>query len=260
MGRRRRALLIPAALAALALPLAGCTTSNGSSKTTTPRITSLTAEAANADEIDLTWAATGTGIHGYRVSRDGTYLNLVEATSYEDTGVEPDTTYTYELSVRDAKGRFVGEKTVTASTPAPPPLSQARLDGSYYMRMQFTSENYSNWRVGERRREPWTFTARCDSGACGAVVQTNRRGEHKAHLVRRGATYSGKGTDTLFACEKVRITETYAVTLHVVRGAYVDGQWSAKAVVGTLTLDGPPVNGCAAGHATMSLHGVRYSA
>jgi hypothetical protein len=142
-------------------------------------------------------------------------MNFVEATSFKDTSVKANTTYTYSVSVRDAKGNYLPGSAATASTPAPPPLSQARLDGAFLMRMRFTEENYTNRKIGGRFRESWTFTPRCDTGPCSVGLRTNRRGEHRARLTRRGAVYSGSGTDTLFTRGRVRGTEKYTVVLRV---------------------------------------------
>ena len=85
------------------------------------------------------------------------------------------------------------------------------------MRMVFTSENYVNKKVGQHFREAWVFTAKCDTGPCGGTLKTNRRGERQAHMTRKGATYTGKGSDTQFSCGSVRGTETYSVDVHVRR-------------------------------------------
>jgi hypothetical protein len=220
----------------------------------------VTAQAVNADEIDLHWAATGKGIDGYRVSRDGAYMNFIEATSFTNTSVKPSTTYSYSVSLRDTKGHYLPGAAATARTPAPPPLSQARLDGSFMMRMRYTLENYTNRKVGDRFRESWRFTPRCDTGPCSVGLRTNRGGEHRARLTRAGAAYVGSGTDTLFSCDKVRGTEKFSVSLHVTRARFVDGEWVATSVSGTTAYDAPAFNGCAEGHAKAAAVGARVSA
>jgi hypothetical protein len=77
------------------------------------------------------------------------------------------------------------------------------------------------------------------------------------HLTRKGATYSGKGSDTQFSCNNVRATESYSVSVHVTAAAYVNGEWTAMKLAGTVTNSAPPLNGCRAGHSTLATAGTR---
>jgi hypothetical protein len=211
----------------------------------------------NANEIDLQWAASGQGVKGYKIEKNGSYLNVVEGTSFQDTSLEAETSYTYTVSIRDANGHYLPGTTATATTPAPPPLSQAHLDGSFVMKMRLTSESYSNRKVGDHFREPWAITAKCDTGACGATLKTHRRGMRPVHLTRKGATYSGLGSDTQFSCNNVRATETYSLSVRVTAGKYIDGEWTAMKLSGTVTMSAPPLIGCQAGHARLATAGTR---
>jgi hypothetical protein len=253
LGARRLSILVAVAAALLV----SCTSSSGTTEAAKPKVTSFTAKAVNAEEIDLQWSASGTGIKGYKIEKYGSYLNVIEGTSFQDTSLEPETSYTYTVSIRDANGHYLPGTTATATTPAPPPLSQAHLDGSFVMKMRFTSENYSNRKVGDHFREPWEITAKCDTGPCGATLKTHRRGMRPVQLTRKGATYSGKGTDTQFSCNDVRATESYSVSVHVTAATYVDGAWTAMKLSGTVTSSSPPLNGCQAGHATLATAGTR---
>jgi hypothetical protein len=255
--RSRRKWLLAAAAVVL---LTGCTGSKGGDAPAKPAISSLTAKAVNAQEIDLTWSASGPGIHGYRISRNGSYVNVVESTSYDDRQLEPETEYTYTVSIQDANGKFLPGKTVSATTTPAPTLAQARLDGSFTMRMVYTSENYTNRKVGDHYREAWVFTPKCDTGACGVGLKTGRRGEHKAHLTKKGAQYTGKGSDTLSSCQGVRGTESYTVDIHVTKARYVGDVWTATAVAGTVSYYAPPYNGCASGRSKVATKGASFSA
>ncbi|TFG12973.1 hypothetical protein EU537_07540 [Candidatus Thorarchaeota archaeon] len=71
---------------------------------TTPpaQVTGLTATTVSMSQIDLSWDAnTETDLSHYRVYRDGALIAQVYDTLYSDTGLEPSTTYTYEVSARD---------------------------------------------------------------------------------------------------------------------------------------------------------------
>ncbi len=54
----------------------------------------------------LSWSAStdDLGIGGYRVYRNGTHVATVNATSYTDTGLTPDTEYTYRVAAEDIAG------------------------------------------------------------------------------------------------------------------------------------------------------------
>jgi len=71
---------------------------------TTPpaQVTGLTATAVSMSQIDLSWNAnTEDDLSHYRVYRDSALVAQVYDTQYSDTGLEPSTTYTYEVSARD---------------------------------------------------------------------------------------------------------------------------------------------------------------
>jgi chitodextrinase len=85
--------------------------------------TGLTADAVSSSEIDLTWTAStdNIGVTGYKVFRDGTQISMATATSYQDTGLAPATTYTYTVVAVDAAGNTSPHSApAAATTPAPP--------------------------------------------------------------------------------------------------------------------------------------------
>ncbi|MEZ5566623.1 MAG: fibronectin type III domain-containing protein [Gammaproteobacteria bacterium] len=90
--------------------------------TTAPTVPqNLTGTTVGTSRVDLSWSAAtdtgGSGLAGYRVYRNGgsTPLASVSSTGYSDTGLSPNTTYTYRVSAYDAAGN--------ESTPSAPPLS-----------------------------------------------------------------------------------------------------------------------------------------
>jgi chitodextrinase len=58
----------------------------------------------SASEIDLSWAAStdDTAVTGYNIYRGGTLIGTSATASYSDTGLVPNTSYTYTVSAYDA--------------------------------------------------------------------------------------------------------------------------------------------------------------
>ncbi len=221
-----------------------------------PKVTSFTATPVNAGEIDLQWVATGNP-YGYTVNRDGKYLDLVEGTTYKDTGVQPRKTYTYQVNIQDSRGNTTLGPTTTATTPKPPPLSKARLSGSFGVRFVFTAENYVNRSVGDKYSERWKLKPKCATGACSTVLVTNVPGAKPGVLTLKGGTYSGSVTDTLATCQGAHYRERVTMTLHVSRGKYLHEHWTATAFVGTSSSYSPPAGGCVSSSSKSSMSGRR---
>ena len=59
-----------------------------------------------ANSVAIAWDAStdNTGVAGYDVFRNGTKVGSPTATAYTDTGLAPNTTYTYTVKARDAAG------------------------------------------------------------------------------------------------------------------------------------------------------------
>ena len=70
----------------------------------------LTAVAASATQVNLGWVAStdNVGVTGYTITRNGAFRATVKSTTttFSDTAVNPNTTYTY--SVRPMRGQLVG--------------------------------------------------------------------------------------------------------------------------------------------------------
>jgi fibronectin type 3 domain-containing protein len=101
--------------------------SNSASATTDPdgsppsQPADLAATAAGPDQIDLTWTAAvdpETGVDSYNVYRDGSLAGSTAATSFSDTGLDPSTLYSYEVSAVNGEG-LEGPKSDPASATRP---------------------------------------------------------------------------------------------------------------------------------------------
>lgn len=74
-------------------------------ETTAPTAPSnLTATTISGDQINLNWTAStdNTGVAGYRIYRDGVFVGFSSSTSYSDTGLSGNKTYSYTVRAYDA--------------------------------------------------------------------------------------------------------------------------------------------------------------
>jgi chitodextrinase len=83
--------------------------------------TALTATAASASQINLSWSAStdAVGVTGYKVYRAGTQIATTTTTTYQNTGLTASTAYTYTVSAYDAAGNTSAQTAgVSATTQA----------------------------------------------------------------------------------------------------------------------------------------------
>ena len=78
----------------------------------------LTASAASASQINLSWTASSDniGVTGYNIFRGGSQVRTITGTSYADTGLTASTTYSYTVSAFDAAGNQSGQSNVASAT------------------------------------------------------------------------------------------------------------------------------------------------
>jgi chitodextrinase len=95
----------------------------GAADTTRPSApTSLTATAGSPTQVDLSWGPStdDVAVTNYLVFRGATQVATLGpmATNYSDTGVAPNTTYSYTVKARDAaNNQSVASNTATVKTP-----------------------------------------------------------------------------------------------------------------------------------------------
>src|ERR671937_1575399 len=83
--------------------------------------TNLTATAASASQVNLSWTAStdNVGVAGYQIIRNGTQIATSTTTSYSDTTVQGSTTYNYSVVAYDAANNLSpASNTATVTTPA----------------------------------------------------------------------------------------------------------------------------------------------
>lgn len=76
--------------------------SSGIDNTPPAQVTGLSATAVSESQIDLVWDANSElDLDHYNIYRDGVKIAEISETSYSDTGLSPETSYTYEVSAVD---------------------------------------------------------------------------------------------------------------------------------------------------------------
>jgi chitodextrinase len=98
------------------------TIARSSTDTTPPTApTGLTTGTTTSSTVPLTWTASSdnVGVTGYNVYRNGTKIPAgtgITATSFTDTGLAPNTQYTYTVTARDAAGNESAQSTSANAT------------------------------------------------------------------------------------------------------------------------------------------------
>ena len=106
------------------LSAAASATTSAALDTTPPTTpTGLAANAASPSQINLNWSAStdNDAVADYRVYRNGAFVATVTTTTYQDSGLSPSTTYSYNVDARDETGNISGLSVPdTASTLSAP--------------------------------------------------------------------------------------------------------------------------------------------
>jgi chitodextrinase len=78
----------------------------------------LTATAVSSTQINLTWdeSTDNVDVTGYSVYRDGIEIAQTQTTSYSNTGLASETTYTYAVTAHDLEGNESGQSTEVQAT------------------------------------------------------------------------------------------------------------------------------------------------
>jgi hypothetical protein len=262
--RSRRRWLVPVLLllvvagGGVALALA---TRSGGGRSRGPfpaalQVRSLSATVISPVEIALDWSAAGDA-EQYVLYRDGELLVTIRAPNlqYRDISVSPDSTYEYAIEAIDASGRHSDRATESVTTPPPPPLAEARLEGTWEVTLTYVEENYTNRNKGDRERETWEFIPRCDAGACDVRVNLFLEEQKRTVLNRTNRLYRGKGTANLDRCERVLLATTITIKVTVTEADFVDGVWRATRLTGRHETDSAAALSCQAGHGERTVKG-----
>lgn len=96
----------------------GITTSSDVTPPTVP--TGLSATSITDSQINLTWTVStdNVAVAGYRIFRDGTQIGTSTVADYNDTGLNPDTPYSYTVTAYDAQGNVSAASSILAVSTA----------------------------------------------------------------------------------------------------------------------------------------------
>lgn len=95
--------------------------------------TNVSATAVSSSRIDVSWSASSdnVGVTGYRVTRNGALVATTTATSFSDTGLNPQTTYSYTVTAFDAAGNSSAPSAAASATTQPTPPGGSGLVAAY---------------------------------------------------------------------------------------------------------------------------------
>jgi chitodextrinase len=81
----------------------------------------LAAGTRTATTIPLTWTAStdNVAVTGYKVYRNGTQVGTTASASYTDTGLTPNTSYSYSIAAYDATGNISAQSSATSFSTTP---------------------------------------------------------------------------------------------------------------------------------------------
>jgi cellulose 1,4-beta-cellobiosidase len=113
---------------------AAAVTTPAAPDTTAPSVPiNLSAVAASASQINLSWTAStdNTGVAGYDVYRGSTKIATVTSTSFGDSNLSAATAYSYSVVAKDAAGNASAHSAAASATTqaSPPPVTTGSLTG-----------------------------------------------------------------------------------------------------------------------------------
>jgi chitodextrinase len=102
-------------------------TTTATPDTQAPTAPTLTANNITQTTVDLTWsgATDNVGVTGYDVYRNGSLLTSVTGTSYQATGLNSATTYSFTVRAKDAAGNISADSNTETITTVAIPDTQA---------------------------------------------------------------------------------------------------------------------------------------
>lgn len=203
------------------------------------RPTGLVAGPATATSVSFRWSRPPAGPlpDKYLILKDGTVAGSVAgtATSYQRVGLTPASRYRYRV-VAVRGGKRSPKSAVLRVSTLTPPISQARLQGSWTVNVKYIQ------RVFGRRHETlfWHATPACAVGPCDVTILV-KAGNHpaSAELARAGAVYRGHVVVKFIRCgsgaNSFPDPTTLTFSVRVTAAAGKHQWWAATSLAGTMT-------------------------
>jgi Fibronectin type III domain len=199
----------------------------------------LAAGPATANSISFRWSRPPTGPlpDKYLILSDDRLAGSVAgtATSYRQAGLTPASSYQYSVvAVRGGK-RSPRSAALPVST-LTPPISQARLQGSWSVTVRYLQRVFGVRNVAL----PGEVIPACAAGACDVTLHvTSRRHPFSVKLTRAGAVYRGQTVVGFIRCGTAGNSIPDPTTLKFrvrITSAAGEGQvWAATSMTGTMT-------------------------
>jgi serine/threonine-protein kinase len=219
--------------------------------------TGLTAKGATTSSMVISWQgpAAGPPPGQYEILRDGAKDTIVpgSTTTYTDTGLAPDTAYSYQVIALTGSERSPASAALSSPRTTKPPLSAAVLNWTGTV-TETATEIDPPWpgfktQPGSSTKDDWTITPNCSSGPCNATINgTADAWDITAKLTRSGTTYSGTATlaNGAFYCATQSQTSggSVTITITVKSAATQSGVWTATSFSGTESIYSPAAYSC----------------
>ena len=219
--------------------------------------TGLTAKGATTSSLVISWQgpAAGPPPGQYEILRDGAKDTTVpgSTTSYTDTGLAPDTAYSYQVIALTGSERSPASAALSSPRTTKPPLSAAVLNWSGTV-TETATEIDPPWpgfktQPGSSTQDDWTITPNCSSGPCDATVNgTADAWGITTKLTRSGTTYSGTANlaNGAFYCATQSQTSggSVTITITVKSAATQSGVWTATSFSGSESIYSPAAYSC----------------
>jgi hypothetical protein len=209
------------------------------------RPSGLAAGSATANSIAFRWSRPRTGPlpDKYLILSNGTVAGSVtgKVTSYQAAGLTPATAYKYSVvAVRD--GKRSGQSALVTVHTVTPPISQARLQGSWSV----YAKNIGHVPGGRNGGLSWQLRPECAAGACDVLLhekdvllhEKDGRSSVKLRLTRSGAVYRGRTVVTDAQCgpahNKISDPTTLKFRVRITAAAGENQAWAAVSLTGTM--------------------------
>lgn len=219
--------------------------SSSGGDTTAPTVpANLQGTAQSTSEIDLSWDAStdNVGVTGYNVRRNGVIVTTVAGTSYRDTNLMPDTSYSYTVSARDAAGNSSPASaavivTTLAAADTEAPTTPTGLQGLAVS----TSRVDLSWNASSDNVGVTAYEVRRGGVVAGTTAGTNfsdtglsANTEYTYTVSARDAAANGSPASAAIMVTTLAMADTQAPTTPgnlqgtAVSGSRIDLTWSAS--------------------------------